>query len=46
MPTRLQECLITSNDMVDNEGELVHYALYADIEPDNIIGALKESKWM
>ena len=26
MPARLQECVITSDDVVDDEGELVHYA--------------------
>lgn len=42
MPARLQECMITSDD----KGELVYYALYADIEPINVIEELKDSKWM
>ena len=46
MPTRLQECVIISNDMVDGEGELVHYDLYADVEPVNAAEALKDSKWV
>ena len=39
MPTRLQDCVITSDDVVDNEGELVHY-----VEPVNTVEALKNSK--
>lgn len=32
--------------MVDDEGEIVHYAFYADTEPINVVEALKNSKWM
>ncbi|XP_058782566.1 uncharacterized mitochondrial protein AtMg00820-like [Vicia villosa] len=32
--------------MVDDEGELVYYAFYKDIEPVNAAKALKESNWM
>ena len=46
MPARLQECVITPDDVVDEEGELVHYAFYADVEPVNAAEALKDSKWM
>ena len=46
MPARLQECVITSDDVVDEEGELVHYAFYADVEPVNATETLKDSKWM
>ena len=46
MPARLQECVITSDDVVDEEGELVHYALYADVEPVNVAEALKDLKCM
>ena len=46
MPARLQECVITSDDVVNEEGELVHYAFYAYIEPVNAAKALKDSKWM
>ena len=38
--------MITSDDMVDDEGELVHYAFYADIELVYAAEALKDSKWM
>lgn len=44
MFARLQECVITLDNMVNNEGELVHYAFYADIGPNNIIYALKDTK--
>ena len=46
MPARLQECVITSDDVVGEEGELVHYAFYADVEPVNAAEALKDLKWM
>ena len=38
--------MITSDDVIDNDGELVHYAFYADIEPVNAAKALKDSKWV
>ncbi|XP_058758225.1 uncharacterized protein LOC131631445 [Vicia villosa] len=41
-----QECVITSDDAVDNEGELVHYAFYTDVKQVNAIKELKDSKWM
>ena len=46
MPARLQDCVITSDDVIDDEGELVHYAFYADVEPVNAAEALKDSKWV
>ena len=46
MPARLQDYVITSDDMVDNEGEMVHYAFYADVKPVNATEALKDSKWV
>ncbi|KAI5393034.1 hypothetical protein KIW84_060256 [Lathyrus oleraceus] len=46
MSERLQECPITSDDVVNNEGELVHYAFYADTGPVNVVEALKDSRWM
>jgi hypothetical protein len=39
MPARLQECVITSDDVDDDEGELVYYAFYADVEVVNGINA-------
>lgn len=38
--------MIKSYDMVDDEGEFVHYSFYADTEPFNVTKALKDSKWM
>lgn len=46
MMLRMQECVISLDDMVNDEGKLVHYALYADTEPVNVVEALKDSKWM
>jgi hypothetical protein len=46
MSARLQECVITSDDVVNEEGELVNYAFYADVEPVNAAETLKHSKWM
>lgn len=41
MHTRLQECVITSDNVVDDEGELVHYAFYADTKSVNANASLK-----
>lgn len=46
MLARLQECVITSNDFIYDEGELVHYAFYAGTEPVNVDEAFKDSEWM
>lgn len=46
MPTKLQDCVNTSDDIVNDEEELVQYDLYADIGPINVIEVLKDSKWM
>ena len=46
MPARLQDCVVTSDDVVDDEGEMVHYAFYADVEPVNAAKALKDLKWV
>ena len=46
MPARFQDCAITSDDVIDNKGELVHYSFYADVEPVNAAEALKDSKWV
>ena len=32
--------------MFNEEGEMAHYAFYADVEPVNAAEALKDSKWM
>ena len=46
MPARLQYCVIISDDVMDNIGELVHYVFYADVEPVNADEALEDSKWV
>lgn len=38
--------MITSDDAANDKGELVDYALYANIEPYNVAETLKDSKWM
>ena len=38
--------MITSDDIINEEGELVHYAFYTGVEPVNAIEALKDSKWV
>ena len=46
MPASLRDYVTTSNEVVDDEGELVHYTFYADVEPVNAAEALKDSKWV
>lgn len=46
MPARLHECVIISDDVVNDEVELVQYAFYENIEPLNLTEALNDSKWM
>ena len=44
LSARLQDCVVTSYDVVDDEGELVHYAFYVYVELVNAAEALKDSK--
>ncbi|MCI91104.1 hypothetical protein A2U01_0112398, partial [Trifolium medium] len=46
MPARLQECEITPDGQVNDEGELVHYAFLADTEPVSMNEALNDPKWI
>lgn len=46
MSGRLQEFIITSNDVVDDEGELTHYDFYAYVESVNAVEALNDLKWV
>lgn len=46
MHARLQECVITLDNMVNDEGELVHLAFYANSGLVNVTEALKDQKWM
>lgn len=43
MPTRLQECVITLDDVGNDECEMGHYAFYSYTESINVTGALKDS---
>ncbi|MCI30661.1 copia-type polyprotein, partial [Trifolium medium] len=45
VPTRLQECELVNDNEVNEESELVHFALLAGDEPINYIEALKDKKW-
>lgn len=44
--SRMPDFIVTSNDMVNDECELIHCAFYADIESVNVTEALKDPKWM
>lgn len=44
LPAKLGECVVTSNDMINDEGELVHYAFYANIDPISVIEEFKDPK--
>jgi len=44
-PVRLTDCEITSDDAVNDEGDLIHFALLADAEPINYKEALKNDVW-
>lgn len=46
MPPILQECVITSDYVVDDEGELIHYAFYADTVLFSVTEEMKDSKWI
>ena len=43
--TRLSDFVVQTNDAIISEGELVHYALLADVEPIGYVEALKEEVW-
>ncbi|MCI61238.1 hypothetical protein A2U01_0082495, partial [Trifolium medium] len=46
MPARLQDYEVTSDDQVNDEGEIVHYAFLADTEPVSMSEALSDPKWI
>ncbi|MCI81875.1 hypothetical protein A2U01_0103149, partial [Trifolium medium] len=46
MPARLQDCEVTSDDQVNDEGGLVHYAFLANTEPISMNEALSDPKWI
>ncbi|PNX76333.1 putative LRR receptor-like protein kinase [Trifolium pratense] len=43
-PARLNDCEVTHDSAVNDEGELIHFALLADSEPVNFRDALKNKK--
>lgn len=46
MPARLQDCEVTSDDQVNDQGELVHFAFMVDAEPVSVTEALNDPKWI
>jgi hypothetical protein len=44
-PARLIDCELTSDNAVNDEGDFIHFALLADIEPVNYKEALKTDVW-
>ncbi|GAU28814.1 hypothetical protein TSUD_21510 [Trifolium subterraneum] len=45
-PARLNDCIITSDNDVNTEGDLVHLAFNAEAEPVNFEDAVKDEKWL
>ncbi|GAU17358.1 hypothetical protein TSUD_232340 [Trifolium subterraneum] len=46
IPRRLADCDMVPDNVVDNEGNIVHYAMLADIEPLDVKSALKSKVWL
>ncbi|PNY18017.1 copia-type polyprotein [Trifolium pratense] len=44
-PARLQDCELANDNEVNEDGELVHFALLAGAEPINYLEALNDRKW-
>jgi len=44
-PARLTDCEVTSDNAVNDEGDFIHFALLADVEPVNYKEALKTDVW-
>ncbi|MCH80525.1 copia-type polyprotein [Trifolium medium] len=45
LPSRLADCELLTDSAVNNEGDLVHFALLADSEPVNFNEALQMNVW-
>ncbi|PNY04319.1 copia-type polyprotein [Trifolium pratense] len=45
VPARLNDCEVTNDNAVNDEGELIHFAQLADSEPVNFRDALKSNVW-
>ncbi|CAJ2634633.1 unnamed protein product [Trifolium pratense] len=46
IPRRLADCEMVPDNAVDNEGDIVHYAMLADTEPLDVKSALKSKVWL
>ncbi|GAU12596.1 hypothetical protein TSUD_132060 [Trifolium subterraneum] len=46
IPRRLADCDMVPDNIVDNEGNIVHYAMIADTEPLDVKSALKSKVWL
>ncbi|GAU17221.1 hypothetical protein TSUD_324240 [Trifolium subterraneum] len=46
VPARLQDCEVTSDNQVNDEGDIMHYAFLADTELISVIEALNNPKWI
>jgi hypothetical protein len=45
LPSRLVDCVVLPDSAVNNEGELIQFALLADAEPINFKDAMQTSVW-
>lgn len=46
MPGKLQNCVVTPDNMINDEGELIRYTFYANTKPMNLTKELKDPIWM
>ena len=44
-PVHLQDCEVNLDDEVDDNGDLVHFAFLADLEPVRLADAIQHPKW-
>ncbi|GKV47387.1 hypothetical protein SLEP1_g54294 [Rubroshorea leprosula] len=45
-PVTLQDYEVTSDDAIDDDGNLVHFAMFADLEPIFFEEAIQDPKWV
>lgn len=46
MLAKLQNCVVTPDNIINDEGELVHYTFYANTKPMNLTEEIKDPIWM
>ncbi|MCI91899.1 hypothetical protein A2U01_0113194, partial [Trifolium medium] len=46
LPPRLNDSIITRDNEITTEGDLVHLAYIAEAEPVNFEDAVKDEKWL